>query len=267
MTIAIGHSTQENPVTGVAGIRYEEQLTEPVAEEAARLLRLLGYDVRTNAPHSSATAVKDWANSIGAALLVDIHTDATGVSPNTKARGTSAFWNTRNGSSAAGEKLARCLFERVGAVGGVRRTVAGRSDLVVLYGTTMPAALVELEFHDRADTANFVKAHWLNYGAAVARAICDYLGDYRPFIPPTTTTPKETETVTRDQADRIIALLETIAERSLVTADALTVGKEGVKFDGDLIASLKAIPAATTATPESLTISGGTLTFDVAAPV
>ena len=38
-----------------------------------------------------------------------------------------------------------------------------------------------------------------------------------------------------------IDLLTKIAERTLVAADALTVGKEGVKFDGDVIARLRSI--------------------------
>ena len=37
------------------------------------------------------------------------------------------------------------------------------------------------------------------------------------------------------------ALLGTIADRLLVVSDALTVGKEGVKFDGDVIARLRSI--------------------------
>ena len=73
----------------------------------------------------------------------------------------------------------------------------------------------------------------------------------------TTTTTKET-LVTKDQADRIIALLERIAADQLRTADAVTVGQEGVKFDGDLIAALKSIPVASVApgtpvVPETLT--------------
>lgn len=73
----------------------------------------------------------------------------------------------------------------------------------------------------------------------------------------TKTTTKET-LVTKDQADRIIALLERIAADQLRAADAVTVGQEGVKFDGDLIAALKSIPVASVApgtpvVPETLT--------------
>jgi hypothetical protein len=73
----------------------------------------------------------------------------------------------------------------------------------------------------------------------------------------TKTTTKET-LVTTEQADRIIALLERIAADQLRAADAVTVGQEGVKFDGDLIAALKSIPSATIApgtpvVPETLT--------------
>ena len=60
------------------------------------------------------------------------------------------------------------------------------------------------------------------------------------------------------------ALLGTIADRLLVVSDALTVGKEGVKFDGDVIARLRSIEskldalAADTTEPERAEPEPGT---------
>ena len=53
----------------------------------------------------------------------------------------------------------------------------------------------------------------------------------------------------------VVELLKQISSRTLTTADALTVGKEGVKFDGDVIARLRSIESkldalATTTEPE-----------------
>ncbi|NLA29808.1 MAG: N-acetylmuramoyl-L-alanine amidase, partial [Propionibacterium sp.] len=68
-----------------------------------------------------------------------------------------------------------------------------------------------------------------------------------------TTTPSEEEDIMSTEST---ALLGTIAERLLVIGDALTTGKEGVKFDGDVIASLRSIEskidalAADTTEPE-----------------
>ena len=53
-----------------------------------------------------------------------------------------------------------------------------------------------------------------------------------------TTTPSEEEDIMSTEST---ALLGTIADRLLVVCDALTVGKEGVKFDGDVIARLRSI--------------------------
>ena len=55
-----------------------------------------------------------------------------------------------------------------------------------------------------------------------------------------------TETATTDTEDIFMSteatdILGTIADRLLVVCDALTVGKEGVKFDGDVIARLRSI--------------------------
>ena len=70
-----------------------------------------------------------------------------------------------------------------------------------------------------------------------------------------------TDTATTDTEDIFMstestALLGTIADRLLVVSDALTTGKEGVKFDGDVIARLRSIEskldalAADTTEPE-----------------
>ena len=53
----------------------------------------------------------------------------------------------------------------------------------------------------------------------------------------------------------VVELLKQISSRTLTTADALTVGKAGVKFDGDVIARLRSIESkldalATTTEPE-----------------
>ena len=67
-----------------------------------------------------------------------------------------------------------------------------------------------------------------------------------------TTTPSEEEDIMSTEST---ALLGTIADRLLVVCDALTVGKEGDKFDGDVIARLRSIESkldalATTTEPE-----------------
>ena len=55
---------------------------------------------------------------------------------------------------------------------------------------------------------------------------------------------------------QVIELLKEISRRTLAVSDALTVGKEGVKFDGDVIARLRSIEskldalAADTTEPE-----------------
>ena len=77
--------------------------------------------------------------------------------------------------------------------------------------------------------------------------------------PSDTTTAEEEDIMSPTETT---ALLGTIAERLLVVSDALTVGKEGVKYDGDVIARLRAIeskidalaaPAAAPAEPEPVT--------------
>ena len=73
----------------------------------------------------------------------------------------------------------------------------------------------------------------------------------RRYVTSDTTTTEEEDIMSTEST----ALLGTIADRLLVVSDALTVGKEGVKYDGDVIARLRAIESkldalATTTEPE-----------------
>ena len=175
MKIAISHSTQENPVAGGGASvppRWEQDLTEPVADRAADLLRQLGYDARSDWPHTKVGDVITAVNAWRADLVIDIHTDAyQGTS-----RGTSAFWYP---NSSKGEKLARALAVRVGAVSGKLRGVYARADLGILASTDMPAALVELDFHDSLAGAIHIWENRWAFARAVAQAVLDYLGDTR----------------------------------------------------------------------------------------
>lgn len=73
----------------------------------------------------------------------------------------------------------------------------------------------------------------------------------RRYVTSDTTTTEEEDIMSTEST----ALLGTIADRLLVVSDALTTGKEGVKFDGDVIARLRSIESkldalATTTEPE-----------------
>lgn len=73
----------------------------------------------------------------------------------------------------------------------------------------------------------------------------------RRYVTSDTTTTEEEDIMSTEST----ALLGTIADRLLVVSDALTTGKEGVKFDGDVIARLRSIETkldalATTTEPE-----------------
>jgi len=93
--------------------------------------------------------------------------------------------------------------------------------------------------------AEVIRTKTTEMGEALAYGILDYFGIQ-------TTTPSEEEDIMSTEST---ALLGTIADRLLVVSDALTTGKEGVKFDGDVIARLRAIESkldalATTTEPE-----------------
>lgn len=177
-SIAITHSTQENPVSGGGTDqlppRWEEQLTEPIADHAAWLLQQAGHVARSDWPHSTVGDVIRAVNAWGADIVIDIHTDAF----NGAARGTSVFWYP---GSERGERLGRLVGDRVSAVSGKLRGAYPRGDLGITRLTNGVGVLVELDFHDNQGSATDVWAQRYRYGAAIAEAVTSYLG--APSVP------------------------------------------------------------------------------------
>ena len=84
----------------------------------------------------------------------------------------------------------------------------------------------------RLTDAEVIRTKTTEMGEALAYGILDYFGIQ------TTTTPSQEDDMSDPQ---VIELLKEISQRTLVVCDALTTGKEGVKFDGDVIARLRSI--------------------------
>ncbi len=143
-----------------------------IAEEVKRILLNEGYRVFVAKKDLHYRQRPDQANHMGADLYVPIHSNAGG-----NVTGTYVFYNeTIPGCT----EFSREIFDRVAALTGTPySTSRHKEDYVHLpsYETpfhevghpTMPLAYIEVEFHDKVHTANWI----INNTKQLARAIAD----------------------------------------------------------------------------------------------
>lgn len=110
------------------------------------------------------------SNAFGADLHVPIHTNAF----NGKVTGTRMFCYNSNGE---GYKACRAIFDVVSPITpGTSESISVNSDLFEVRVPAAPTAYIECEFHDNADTAEWIIEHTTDLGEAIAHGICNYFG-------------------------------------------------------------------------------------------
>ena len=232
-----------NPVHG-GGV--EQQYAQLRCARAAEVLRAHGVEVKVSEAgigddgNGYVASVKE-GEAWGPDIYVADHTNATGTA--NRASGVQAYcWLADPNSKRLGE----CISARMDPIVPGGASIQDGSGLYEVSGPSATAVLMESGYHDNPIDAAVIRTKTTEMGEALAYGILDYFGIQ-------TTTPSEEEDIMSTEST---ALLGTIADRLLVVCDALTVGKEGVKFDGDVIARLRSIEskldalAADTAEPE-----------------
>ena len=232
-----------NPVDGGGN---EQQYAQLRCARAAEVLRAHGVTVKvseagigddTNGYVASVAEGEAW----GPDIYVADHTNATGNAA-VKRSGVQAYCWLGDPNS---KRLGECINARMDPIVPGGASIQDGSNLYEVSGPSATAVLMESGYHDNPVDAALIRTKTTEMGEALAHGILDYFGIQ-------TTTPSEEEDIMSTEST---ALLGTIAERLLVVSDALTVGKEGVKFDGDVIARLRSIESkldalATTTEPE-----------------
>lgn len=126
------------------------------------------------------------SNAFGADLHVPIHTNAF----NGKVTGTRMFCYNSNGE---GYKACRAIFDVVSPITpGTSESISVNSDLFEVRVPAAPTAYIECEFHDNADTAEWIIEHTTDLGEAIAHGICNYFGiTYKKADPEPKPTPSK----------------------------------------------------------------------------
>lgn len=232
-----------NPVDGGGN---EQQYAQLRCARAAEVLRAHGVTVKVSEAgigddsNGYVASVKE-GEAWGPDIYVADHTNATGNAA-VKRSGVQAYCWLGDPNS---RRLGECINARMDPVVPGGASIQDGSGLYEVSGPSATAVLMESGYHDNPVDAAVIRTKTTEMGEALALGILDYFGIQ-------TTTPSEEEDIMSTEATE---LLGTIADRLLVVSDALTTGKEGVKFDGDVIARLRSIESkldalATTTEPE-----------------
>lgn len=242
--VFLSPSDQDN--NAVDGGGNEQQYAQLRCARAAEVLRAHGVTVKVSEAgigddgNGYVASVKE-GEAWGPDIYVADHTNATGNAA-VKRSGVQAYCWLGDPNS---RRLGECINARMDPIVPGGASIQDGSGLYEVSGPSAPAVLMESGYHDNPVDAAVIRTKTTEMGEALALGILDYFGIQ-------TTTPSEEEDIMSTEST---ALLVTIADRLLVVSDALTTGKAGVKFDGDVIARLRSIESkldarATTTKPE-----------------
>ena len=234
-----------NPVDGGGN---EQRYAQIRAAAAADVLRSVGIEVKISTAgvgddSNGYIASINEGNAWGPDLYIADHSNA--VAPGvTKRRGVYIYVWPKDDDA---RRLAQLVIDEVKPIfGDVPSGILDGSHLGEVNSTNATALLLELGYHDHPEDALIIRTRSVEIGQAEGRAIARFYGK-------TISQPSVQEDPM--STPEVVELLKQISSRTLTTADALTVGKEGVKFDGDVIARLRSIESkldalATTTEPE-----------------
>ena len=162
---------------GAGSFGTEEQRANDLADILVPLLRVNGFEVYRNKPSMTLEQVVADSNKVLGSddVHLALHTNAGG------GKGTEMFYYS---GSKAGEKLAKCVYNRVSAVTpNADRGVKHNKTFLELRGTKGVAGLLESIFHDDAQEAKWFVDHLKDVAIAIAKGMCDYAGkEYKTSV-------------------------------------------------------------------------------------
>lgn len=172
----------------VNGVRRESMDALHLAQSVERLLTAQGQNaVMTRTYDENVTLVQrtNKANSLNADLFVSLHRNSF---TNATANGVEVWIYTTAG--AVDEAAAGAVLEEISAVGVQSNRGIKKGNYHVLRETNMTSMLVELGFISNAQDNDLFDAKLEAYAEAIAKGICEALGEPYKENNPETGAPK-----------------------------------------------------------------------------
>lgn len=180
MKVFLSPSTQEHNV-GAGSYGTEEAYCNHLVDLMVPRLTSRGITVFRNDPFETLGEAVAKSNRLQVDLHLAIHTNAMGGTSSGKAMGCEVYIHKRGGRS---EPFANMLYKMISemtpwADRGVREGLnhyGPGKNLYETYRTTAPAALIEIDFHDRADSVLWLMRNAESLASAMCSAIEEWAG-------------------------------------------------------------------------------------------
>lgn len=172
-SIYLSPSTQENNV-GAGSYGTEERRMNEIMDLIENQLRGK-YILYRNRPEMSLRQVVADSNAKNPDLHFALHSNAGG------SRGTECWICARGGKA---EKFANLLYKKVAPLTPTKdRGVKVSSSLYEVNKTRAPAVILEIDFHDNAQTAQWIIDNKTAVAHACVQAIMEFFGDTAASVP------------------------------------------------------------------------------------
>lgn len=172
-SIYLSPSTQENNV-GAGSYGTEEKRMNEIMDLIENQLRGK-YILYRNRPEMSLRQVVADSNAKSPDLHFALHSNAGG------SRGTECWICARGGKA---EKFANLLYKKVAPLTPTKdRGVKISNSLYEVNKTRAPAAILEIDFHDNAQTAQWIIDNKTAVAHACVQAIMEFFGDTAASVP------------------------------------------------------------------------------------
>lgn len=159
-----------------AGGGTEQQVMRDLRDIVVPLLASYGHEVLTaSVTNDLVTGVKK-ANNAKCDAFVSLHSNAAGGSNTGIAQGTEVYHFP---GSTKGKVLAEALYRHVAPLTPTRDRGVKTARFYELRATTMPAALIEVEFHDYQPYAQWIRANLQPIAEAIVAGIVEVYGGKR----------------------------------------------------------------------------------------
>lgn len=166
MKIYLSPSTQERNI-GAGSYGTEEKRMNELTDIIEPLLKTYGYEVFRNHPSMTLEKVVINSNDKRPDIHVAIHSNAF----NKTVRGCEIFYHTK------GEKLARSIYKYLEPLTPTAdRGVKQNSNYYETAYTTAASIIIEVDFHDNIDSANWILNNLKPIALAIVNGINDYAG-------------------------------------------------------------------------------------------
>jgi len=147
----------------------EDVVCGKISQACKKALERCGITVGLN-HYGSLSEKCNEANNGGYDAFVSIHTNAH----NGVVTGTRMF---TYGNGVNETKLAKCIFNVLAPyTPGTSENIKPYPELYEMKATKMAATLVEVDFHDHAQTAKWLIEHTSEIGEKIAEGVCQYFG-------------------------------------------------------------------------------------------